>query len=101
MELVITLHLISKSLFTKILFLASMSSIPMIGFGQQVTERKPEFDLYEGLLYSGDDMQHLKKTADSLNLRYLECVPNPVYRSWPQTQAKYINIEVAAKKRHL
>ena len=62
-----------------------MLSIPVIGLCQDTIK---EFNLYAGLLYSSTDMQALKKTADSLNLRYLQCVPNPQYHSWPQTEAR-------------
>lgn len=76
-----------RRLLTLLLF------IPLIGVCQQ-----QEFDLYAGLLYSSTDMQELKKTADSLNLRYLQCVPHPEYHSWPQTEALCYELEIQEKQ---
>lgn len=76
--------------------------LPITGCAQQQEEeRSPELDLYGGLIYSNDDMRHLKKTADSLNLSFLQCVANPVYHSLPQTQAEFISFRIKKEKADL
>ena len=82
---------------TSVLLLLSVAGYAQ----QQEKQRPPELDLYGGLIYSGDDMRHLKKTADSLKLSYLQCVSNPVYYSWPQTQATFLDFSIKNKEADL
>jgi hypothetical protein len=77
----------------KILMLILLVSLSLNGWAQQ----QKEMDIYDGLMYASTDIQEMKKTTDSLNLRYLECVANPVYYSWPQTQAMLIKLKVLQK----
>ena len=53
-----------------------------------------EMDIYEGLMYSAADMQHLKRTVDSLNLKFLQCTSTPEYYSLPQAKASYVEFKV-------
>lgn len=86
----------------RILILSLCLSIPIISCSQQqAAKRSTKEDLSEGMLYSHKDIQELKRTADSLNLRFLQCVPDPVYYSLPQTQATAMTFIIEAKKASL
>ncbi len=99
MEFSCILHLMLKSLLMRILVLSLSLLISLRGCGQQqVPKSATKEDLYKGMLYSREDMEQLKKTADSLNLRFLQCVPNPVYYSLPQTQATAMTFVIEGKK---
>lgn len=79
--------------FMKRCLLSLIVSMPLIAACQQ-----PDLHQYDGLLYAPKDMQELKKTADSLNVRYLQCVPNPQYHSWPQSEGLRYNLIVKDKQ---
>ncbi|PWV55643.1 hypothetical protein [Chitinophaga sp. S165] len=82
----------------RILVLSLSLLLPLAGYGQdQVAKSSPEA-VNEEMLYSHEDIQALKKSADSLNLRFLQCVPNPVYYSLPQTQATEMTLTIEGKK---
>lgn len=85
----------SNPLLMRILTLIILLSLSVNGWAQQPTKGAlQEMDLYDGLMYAKTDIQEMKKTTDALNLHYLECVANPVYYSWPQTQAMLIKLKV-------
>ncbi|WPV65341.1 hypothetical protein [Chitinophaga sp. LS1] len=71
-------------------------SMPLIVACQHTKSNK-----YDGLLYQPADMQELKITADSLNLRYLQCVPHPQYHSLPQSHGLCYNLVVKEKQHSL
>lgn len=89
---------IQNSLRMKRLALIFLLSLPIIGFCQQQAHTPHELDVYDGLMYSGADLKELKRTADSLNLRYLQCEPNPVYHSWPQARAEFRALTLKRKE---
>lgn len=61
--------------------------LPFTGYSQE-----------SGDVYADNDILQLKRTADSLNLRYRQYDSTPVYDSWPQTQATYIDFTIDGKQ---
>jgi len=99
MEITARLHLVPKSCTMKhwCLTLTTLLSF-YLSAQAQTKEKLPAKDLYAELLYSKSDMDQLKKTADSLNLQYLACVPNPVYYSLPQTEGIAVTLRNVSRK---
>ncbi|SFO76324.1 hypothetical protein SAMN05428949_6538 [Chitinophaga sp. YR627] len=64
----------------------------------QTKDTLPAQNPYAKLYYSRSDIEQLKRTADSLNLKYLECVPNPLYHSLPQTEGTVVTLSGVKKE---
>lgn len=99
MEIIVSLHHFPKSRLMKHWYLTLTVFLSIcLSTQAQTKDTLPSNDQYANLLYSKNDIAQLKKTADSLNLKYLECTANRVYHSYQQTAGMRFGLKISAEK---
>lgn len=83
-----------KSIVHTCFLLLGLCPLFAIAQPQHRNDTTPALDLSDGLMYTAQDMQQLKKIADSLGVSYLRC---PVFSFTAWHQAPAVSVEFRSK----